>query len=98
MGHSHVKLDHFEDIMNKFQKINIRLFISSVFASFSTESHTVSVGGELSDRHTVRDTVIETAAVRGAAGLAAALSIVTVLCLLVTCHVSLSVTCHVSAA
>ena len=44
--------------------------ISSVFASFSTESHAVSVGSELGDRHAVGDAVIETSSGRGAAAAA----------------------------
>ena len=43
------------------------VIISSVFASFSTESHAVSVGSELGDGHAVGDAVIETSSGRGAA-------------------------------
>ena len=56
---------------NKVIIINISisfvLSVHSVFASFSTESHAVSVGSELGDSHAVGDAVIETSSGRGAA-------------------------------
>ena len=59
--------------------INIVFIINiiSVFASFSTESHTVSVGSELLDGHAVRHTVIE-ASSGGGAGVARAVIVIVV--------------------
>ena len=70
--------------------------IRSVFASFSTESHTVSVGSKLGDRHTIGDAVIETPA--GGAGAAGISAILIALVIIVTelCHWPLSASWHVS--
>ena len=59
--------------------INIVFIINiiSVFASFSTESHTVSVGSKLLDGHAVRHTVIE-ASSGGGAGVARAVIVIVV--------------------